>query len=228
MAMLGILPLFAFLPAASAATRAPATEPAMRATARAAAPELGIRFFPDGDPGQCSGPTSQWVLSPTWTTKIRFDTDSRSGGCDFGFGIYDPSNTLTGLSITYTWAVNPGGDGSQCGSQGTYKMPINTQFQGFGTIVRDDTDNRAGWCNLTFSVSGRTDIGLEVQFYADGDPNQCHGALPQGQFDTATAGSPVTIGLDTDNRVGGCSVQLSLQHFGFSSPSGANIRSHAR
>jgi hypothetical protein len=228
MAILGTLPLLALVPAASAsaATSAPVKTHAGSAIAATATPEFGIRFFPDGDPGQCTGPQSQWAVSPDWTTPIRFDTDSRTGGCDFAFGLYDPSSTLTGLSITYSWLVNLGGDGSQCGSQGTYQIPINTQFQGFGTLVRDDTDNRAGWCNLTFTVSGRTDIGLDVQFWADGDPNQCHGALPKGSFYTAASGSPVTIGLDTDNRVGGCWVSLRLRHFGFSPVRHINLPVH--
>lgn len=225
MAILGTLPLLAVVPAASAAAPAPVKGHAF-VPAAAAAPELGIRFFADGDAGQCSGPQSQWTLAPNWSTPIRFDTDSRPGGCDFAFGLFDPGNALTGLSITYTWLVNPGGDGSQCGSQGTYQMPISTQFQTFGTLVRDDTDNRAGWCNLTFTVSGRTDIGLEVQFWADGDPNQCHGALPRGSFYTASSGSPVTIGLDTDNRVGGCWLQLSLVHSGFSPVRHINFPPH--
>jgi hypothetical protein len=180
-----------------------------------AAPEMGIRFFPDGDAGQCGGPQQQFAASPDWSTPIRFDTDSRPGGCQFAFGIYDPDSVLTGLSASYSWLPSPGGNAAQCGSfQGTFGMPI-TPFQSFGKQLRDDTDNRAGWCNLTFTLSGRTDIGLDVQFYADGDPGQCHGALPQGDFYTVTAGSPITLGLDTDNRVGGCWLVLRLRHFGF-------------
>ena len=190
---------------AGAATLAPAV----------AAPEMGIRFFPDGDAGQCSGPQQQFVAPPSFTTPIRFDTDSRPGGCQFAFGIYDPNNALAGLSASYGWTPSPGGDASQCGPhQGTFTMPISA-FQTFGTQLRDDTDNRAGWCNLTFTLSGRTDIALLVQFWADGDPNQCHGALPRNDAYTVTAGAPLTLGLDTDNRVGGCWLALSIQHSGF-------------
>lgn len=180
-----------------------------------AAPEMGIRFFPDGDAGQCSGPQSQFATAPDWTTPIRFDTDGRPGGCQFAFGIYDPDSALSGLSASYSWVPSPGADANQCGSiQGTFNLPI-VPFQGFGTQLRDDTDNRSGYCNLTFSLSGRTDVGLDIQFYADGDAGQCHGALPQGQFYTAIAGSPVTLGLDTDNRPGACWLVLRLRHFGF-------------
>ena len=183
-----------------------------------AAPAMGIRFFPDGDAGQCSGPQQQSANAPDWTTPIRYDTDNRSGGCQFAFGIFDPDSALAGLSASYTWLPSPGGDAGQCGSfQGTFNLPI-AQFQTFGQQLRDDTDNRSGFCNLTFTLNGRTDIGLDIQFYADGDAGQCKGALPQGQFYTAAAGSPVTLGLDTDGRPGGCWLVLRLRHFGFLAP----------
>jgi hypothetical protein len=65
-------------------------------------------------------------------------------------------------------------------------------------IVIDDTDDRAGYCNLTFTVSGRPDIALDIQYSADasGSAGQCPGA----GLRTATAGSPATISLDTDSR----------------------------
>lgn len=180
-----------------------------------AAPEMGIRFFPNGDAGQCSGPTQQFEPSPNFTTPIRFDTDNRGGGCQFAFGIYDPDNALSGLSATYSWQATPGGDPNQCaGMRGTFALPI-TPFQSFGTQLLDDTDNRPGGCNLTFAVAGRSDIGLNVEFYADGDASQCINALPQGQFYTVVPGSPVTIGLDTDGRSGACLLALRVQHFGF-------------
>ena len=204
----------------------------------AAPPSMGIEWFPtpNADNGQCEGPTSQWAVAPNWTTPILIDTDSRPGGCVLGFGVYDPDNALAGLSITYTWQISSGGEAGQCQdpstgmAQGTFAMPIKP-FQTFGTTVLDDTDNRAGYCNLTFTVSGRSDIGLDVQFYQtpDGD-GQCIGALPAaGDYDTAYAGSPVTIGLDTDDRAGGCYLSLRLEHFGFGpnhSPTAARQTKH--
>lgn len=189
----------------------------------AAEPSIGVEWFvtSGGQAGQCGNPTSssQWAVSPDWTSPIRVDTDSRSGGCELAFGIYDPSRLLTGLGVTYTWTVSQGGIGGQCESattsQGTFSMPVNTQFQSFGPLVTDDTDNRMGYCNLTFNVSGRSDVGIDVQYYADtsGSAGQCINALPQGSFYTAVAGSPVTLSLDTDDRSGGCWLSFRLRQF---------------
>ncbi|KUN75794.1 hypothetical protein AQJ64_40960 [Streptomyces griseoruber] len=176
-----------------------------------AAAEIGIQFNPDGDAGQCGGTTGQqWGGTPDFTRSIRFDTDNRPGGCQLAFGVYDPDNTLAGASLTYGFQASPGGDAGQCGSQGTYRIPIQ-RFRTFGPSVRVDTDNRSGWCNLTFTVSGRSDVVLDVQFYADGDGGQCVNALPAGQYRSAFAGSPVTVGIDADGRPGGCQFLLRLR-----------------
>ncbi|MEU9348430.1 hypothetical protein AB0D74_45280 [Streptomyces sp. NPDC048278] len=179
-----------------------------------AAPEIGVQFNADGDAGQCGGTTGQqWAASPDWTQAIRFDTDNRAGGCQLAFGVYDPDGTLAGASITYTFLPSSGGNAGQCGDyQGTYGMPIQT-FRTFGQAVRVDTDSRPGWCDLTFTVSGRSDVGLDVQFYPDGDAGQCVNYLPQGQYRTAYAGNPVTVGIDADGRSGGCQFLLRVRHF---------------
>ena len=74
-----------------------------------------------------------------------------------------------------------------------------------------DTDGRPGWCNLTFTVTGR--IVLDVQFYPDGDAGQCPDALPAGQYRSAFVGTPVTVKIDADGRSGGCQLLLRLRHF---------------
>ncbi|WP_330346987.1 hypothetical protein [Streptomyces sp. NBC_00582] len=68
-----------------------------------------------------------------------------------------------------------------------------------------------GWCNLTFTVSGRSDVVLDVQFYADGDGGQCVNTLPAGQYRSVFDGTPVTIGIDADGRSGGCQFLLRLR-----------------
>jgi hypothetical protein len=179
-----------------------------------ASPELGVRFYPDGD-GQCDGPANppeRWVTAPDWTSTIRLDTDNRAGGCQLAFGIYDPSNTLAGLTATYTWTAESGSDEGQCGNAGTYTIPIKP-FKTFGDNIRVDTDGRAGWCNLTFALSGRSDIILDVQWYGDGGRDasgQCKKYIPQGGWDTVYEGHPVTVSDDTDGRAGGCYLSLRL------------------
>ncbi|MEI5103853.1 hypothetical protein RB200_41980 [Streptomyces sp. PmtG] len=85
--------------------------------------------------------------------------------------------------------------------------------------MRVDTDGRAGWCDLTFHLAGRTDIALDVQYWADGDAGQCPGQLPRGQYRSATAGNPVTVSIDADNRPGGCQLELRLRKTGWKAPS---------
>ncbi|MFD5746362.1 hypothetical protein [Streptomyces sp. NPDC127033] len=197
-----------FVIAGLSSTTAYATETAPLS----AEPQIGIQFNADGDAGQCGGRTGeQWAASPDWTQAIRFDTDSRPGGCQLAFGVYDPDRTLTGSSISYSLRPSDGGVASQCGgNQDIYSMPI-LPIPVFGQPVRVDTDGQPGWCNLTFSVTGN--IVLDVQFYPDGDAGQCPDALPAGQFRSAFVGTPVTVKIDADGRSGGCQFLLRLRHF---------------
>lgn len=198
----------AFLVAGLSSTAAYASE----AAPASVPPQLGVQFNADGDAGQCGGTTGeQWTSSPGWTQAIRIDTDERSGGCQLAFGVHDPDSVLAGSSISYSLQPSSGGDAGQCGSyQGTYSMPI-LPIPVFGQAVRIDTDGRPGWCNLTFTVTGR--IVLDVQFYPDGDAGQCPDALPAGQFRSAFVGTPVTVKIDADGRSGGCQLLLRLRYF---------------
>lgn len=190
--------------------------------AAAAAPSIGVDWYPtpNGNAGQCGEPPTgqtQWAASPNWTYPITIDTDNRVGGCQLAFGVYDPSNTLSGVSMSYTWTATAGGDAGQCGNPGTYQMPIGP-FQTFGGVIIDDTDNRPGFCWLTFSVTDPSNtIGLDVEFYPtpNADAGQCNGYKPAPDYYTAFNGSPVTIGLDTDGRGGGCELSLRIEKAGF-------------
>lgn len=172
-------------------------------------PGMGISFAPDGDAGQCGNAGEQWVTSG-WTNPIRFDTDNRTGGCQLAFGISDPTLAVAGLVLTYGWHVSPGGDARQCGNQGDFQVPV-TSYRVFGPAIRVDSDDKSGWCNLTLTMSGRNDVALDVQFWPDGDAGQCVNYLPQGQYRTVLPGTPVTIGIDTDGRTGGCQFSLRLR-----------------
>lgn len=177
--------------------------------------EIGIRFNPDGDPGQCGGRTGdQWVTEGQWTDVIRFDTDARAGGCQLAFGVHDPDNLMQGVSMTYGWAATAGADPNQCGNQGVHRMPIRTDARTFGPAIRIDTDDRPGGCTLTFAVPTiSTSIVLfDFQYYADGNAAQCPNSLPQGDFRTVDADrGPASIGVDTDSRAGGCRLQVRLR-----------------
>ncbi|HEX9335232.1 MAG TPA: hypothetical protein VF892_05090 [Pseudonocardiaceae bacterium] len=184
-------------------------------TAAAATPaDLGVTLqpTPGGDAGQCGGPRSQWVVEGDWTNPVRFDTDGRAGGCLLAFGIRDQADVLHGLNVIFTWQNSPNGDIGQCGNRGTFGFPITT---GLATspFVGVDTDDRSGWCNLSFTLSGRTDVALDVQWFADGDGGQCKNALPAGQYQTALNGVTIGIGDDTDGRPGGCQLMMRLRQF---------------
>ncbi|MFG2114789.1 hypothetical protein ACGFRB_19480 [Streptomyces sp. NPDC048718] len=190
--------------------------PASHAQARAhqpISPELGIQFNPDGDPGQCGGRTGeQWKPEGIATDPIRFDTDSRPGGCRLAFGIFDPDNRLAGEHITYTFRATPGADHAQCGNEGVHQMPIQTGSRGFGPSIRIDTDNRPGGCDLTFDLSSSaTTTSLFVGYSSDGDRAQCGNASPfPGSFSPVDNDRSVTVRIDTDDRPGGCRLQLRL------------------
>ncbi|MFT7840350.1 hypothetical protein Q5530_29765 [Saccharothrix sp. BKS2] len=176
--------------------------------------ELGISFNYDGHDKQCVSPGQQWAPSPDWTNALLVDTDSRRGGCLLAFGVRDLASNLTGLALTYGWAVSPGGHSGQCGNTGVFPLPI-TPTHTFGSAIRADTDDRGGYCNLTFAMSGRTDVALDIRFWAeveDGKP-QCVNSLPQDEWHSVRPGAPITIGLNTDSRIGGCHLSLRLRQF---------------
>ncbi|MEO3756503.1 hypothetical protein [Streptomyces sp. B6B3] len=174
-----------------------------------------MQFYADNpnNPSQCRGATGQqWAAAPGWSSPILIDTDQRNQGCQLAFGVYDGDGSVAGLSLSYTWQASHGGNGAtQCGNQGTHQAPVN-QFRAFGPLLGADTDQREGWCNLTFSVSGRSDVVVDVQWFPEFENNgQCQGYVPQGQYRTAYPNGPLTIGVDTDSRNGGCWLSLRLR-----------------
>ncbi|MFJ9828916.1 hypothetical protein ACIRSU_31770 [Streptomyces sp. NPDC101160] len=213
--MKGITQRVLVLTSAALTAAAVSVAPAPLAQARAEAldMQLGIQFNPDGNPGQCGGRTGeQWKYSATPTDVIRFDTDSRAGGCQLAFGIYDPENELPGLIATYTFRSTPGGDPAQCGNQGTHRIPVSTTSRTFGPVIRIDTDNRQGGCDLTFALSTPRGESIGVNYTSDGDRAQCGNALPpsDGSFSPVDNDREYTLRIDTDDRPGGCRLRLRL------------------
>jgi hypothetical protein len=176
-----------------------------------------FRETPGGNSGQCGRAASPYAWQGTivdvWSRPIRIDTDNRAGGCNQMFGIYDPTGSLAGLQISVTFS----GDQGQCWNQGTRTIWPSTSFpplvvdptswSGWTSSYTIDADNRGGYCIQTFTVSGRNDISLDIDYQADGDAGQC---WPRGQH-VATAGRPVTLYIDTDGRGGGCQQRFRLR-----------------
>ncbi|MFE7603303.1 hypothetical protein [Streptomyces sp. NPDC057494] len=215
--MKGITRRILVLSAAAATVAAATVVPAPLAharTGRLLSSQIGIQFDPDGDPGQCGGRTGeQWASAGNVTDVIRFDTDSRAGGCRLAFGLYDPQGELGGVSATYTFRATPGGDPAQCGNQGTHQLPI-TASRSFGAVIRIDTDNLQGGCDLTFALTSPTSTSIGVNYTSDGDRAQCGNApLPPGGFSPVGNDSAFPVRIDTDDRPGGCRLQLRLNLF---------------
>jgi hypothetical protein len=110
--------------------------------------------------------------------------------------------------------VSLGGAGGQCGNQGEFPLPV-TQSQVLGPDIRVDTDDRGGYCNLTFAMSGRNDVSLDVRFWHEyvAGKDQCVNSLPMTEWHSVRPGAPVTIGMNTDSRQGGCYFSLRLRQF---------------
>ncbi|MDI1450777.1 hypothetical protein [Polyangium sp. 6x1] len=190
------------------ATIAVATYPSLGAAEQL--PVFIHNFYADGDPGQCNGAAygKSMTSMGQWTPTIRFDTDGRSGGCYQQFSVYDPAGVLEGLTLQVEFY--PDGR-EQCDNPGLKTIPIHgdviAAMERMSDAYRVDTDNRAGGCQQRFILEGRDDIALDVSFYADGNAGQCGN---QGTH-TVTAGRPVTLRLDMDNRSGGCRQSFRLR-----------------
>lgn len=203
-------------PAASAADVGPAATAA-----------FGIRFTDKNANGQCrvgeapAGDVSQWVSENQWTRTLAIDTDDRLGGCDLYFGLNNVDGSLTGLTLSYTFQYSDFAGDNQCPSaspdpQQVPFFPLQGNFPVFfmSPIVLNTHDD-AGGCTLKLEISGRADVALDVLYEFVGDGGQCPGAHPRGTNDhrTVSAGSPVTIGLDSDDRAGACLLSFRLRHF---------------
>ncbi|MGL5927506.1 MAG: hypothetical protein ACRCY8_01095 [Dermatophilaceae bacterium] len=158
-----------------------------------------------GDAGtrQCGG--TGWSLTPVneWTPTLRIDTDNRDGGCSLQLGLVKASTWLNG-AISTDWQAHPGANDSQCLDRGRQDWPT----LGLNRIVID-TDDRRGWCDLTFDVTDPA-VAVDVSFYPDGN-GQCVNSTGDSGFHTAYRGHPVTIGIDTDSRNGGCQFAVRVR-----------------
>lgn len=167
------------------------------------------RFIADGDAGQCNGGAlGERILSAAseWSPAIRVDTDNRSGGCLHSIGIVDPGNELEGLEITVNFFAD--GEAGQCGNPGLKVIPRSRKLAraAVSDPMRYDMDDRSGGCQQVYSLRGRNDVALQIEFLADGDAGQCGNA----GVHTVFPNHPAQIRLDTDNRSGGCRLRYRL------------------
>lgn len=163
-------------------------------------------FHAVGDAGQCGGKTGiQSAIMGAWTQTILIDSDNRSGWCDQNFAIVDPSNVLSGLLLSVTFYAN--GDANQCGNSGPHNIARTAgPDPSWGAPMSINTDSRGGGCWQVFQLSGRSDVALDVEFYATGDA-QCANTGSR----TVTNGVSQSFFIDTDNRNGGCTQRVRLR-----------------
>jgi hypothetical protein len=188
--------------------------------------QLGIKLVDEELNGQCRvgedppGEVTQWVGEDQWTRTLALDTDDRAEGCELYFGLNNVDGSLTGMTLSYTYEYSQNAGSYQCPTaspdpQAVPYLPFPANFPVWGERIRLNTHDNPGWCTLKFEITGRNDVALDVLFEFVGDGGQCKGAHPRGTNDyrTVSAGNPVTIGLDTDDRDGACLLAFRLRHF---------------
>ena len=166
-------------------------------------------FYGDGDLWQCF----RWAYGTMeaglgeWTPAIYIDADNRVGGCYQQFGITDPSNLFPGLTISVNFYSD--GDPDQCNYQGTRTIPVSNSesVQAWSIPYRINTDSRAGGCWQEFSLSGRTDVALDIEFLATDNDDQCNNT---GTY-LVSAGNTARFRINTDGRAGGCTQRFRLR-----------------
>lgn len=168
----------------------------------------------EGGGYNCTPNMTHAVMPTEWTSNY-FNTDSEYGGCLFQFFIRDTAGDieLVPLALSVDFQPMPGANPQECRNTGRHSIPIRPgrEYPGIPFMILD-TDNTRGGCNLTFIVENRDDIGLDIKFYPnDTGVEQCVNRTQVGKWHTARLNNPVTIGLDLDNRYGGCVLELRLR-----------------
>lgn len=163
-------------------------------------------FTAAGDAGQCTGQVGiQSAIMGAWNKNILIDADNRGGYCNQRFAVSDPQSAYAGLAVAVNFTA--AGDASQCIGMGFRSIPVSTSTEpAWSTTYGIDTDGRSGGCWQTFSLSGRNDVELDVEFFATGD-GQCGNT---GSY-AVTSNAARAFFLDTDNRVGGCTQRFRLK-----------------
>ena len=172
--------------------------------------ELLQHFYGDEDQGQCAYRQSGDIISGRfgkWTEPVYINTDNRRGGCIQSYSILDPSDALGSLSITVE--LSSYAPVKQCDTKGPSVIPKSkdTASLRWTDAYRIDTDEGDTGCSLRFSLEGRDDIALDVEFEPDGAPAQCMNA----GLHTVDALHPVELRIKTDSRPGGCYLRFRLR-----------------
>ena len=146
-----------------------------------------------------------------WSPFIKIKPDMRTGGCLHRFAIVDTGSRLADLFISVSFWGD--GDATQCGNPGTHDLPRLTRDPVRETAadwtppLKIDTDQRRGGCIERWSLRGRTDVALDIDFVPDGEAEQCGNA---GAY-TVTAESIAQFRIKTNEQPGGCLLRFRLR-----------------
>ena len=172
-------------------------------------------FEPEKDAGasQC-GELAKGLIktrSGDWSPYIKIKPDRRAGGCLHRFSIVDTGSRLADLFISVSFWGD--GDATQCGNPGTHDLPRLSRDPTRETAadwtppLKIDTDQRRGGCIERWSLRGRTDVALDIDFVPDGEAEQCGNA---GAF-TVTSETIAQFRIKTDEQPGGCLLRFRLR-----------------
>ncbi len=167
-------------------------------------PSLQLCYEFGGDSGQCGGATGiKCVSLESWSPSMFIDTDNRAGNCYQKFMIQSQCQANLTLCVDFE-GDSPGADMGQCQAAGLHCAPINQ----WTSAITLDMDNRNGWCTQRFSISGDGGYFLDVDL--SGDAGQCK---PIATTTASSSSNTPTnlIGLDTDDRAGGCYEKIRLR-----------------
>ncbi|MFH1829407.1 MAG: thrombospondin type 3 repeat-containing protein [Pseudomonadota bacterium] len=166
-------------------------------------------FYGDGDLGQCGGATGiHCVPLDEWTPAMLIQTDSRMGGCWQRFELQSQCNVDLVFCVDFE-GDSPGADLGQCGNHGVRCAAVNQWTE----AIRFDMDGRNGWCTQKFNIIGQDHYTLFSDFWAsegqdsNGQCKMVGTSKAYSEYGTPTA----TIGLDTDDRPGGCWQRFMLK-----------------
>lgn len=172
-------------------------------------------FEPDKDAeaAQCGEKANGLIKTRAgdWTPFVKYKTDSRPGGCLHRFAIMDTGSRLTDLHVSVSFWGD--GDATQCGNPGTSEVPrlnrdpVREQANDWSQPLLIDTDTRRGGCHQRWTLRGRTDVALDIDFMPDGEAEQCGNA---GPF-TVTAETGAQFRVKTTDQPGGCLLRFRLR-----------------
>ncbi|MFA4874003.1 MAG: thrombospondin type 3 repeat-containing protein [bacterium] len=174
-------------------------------------PQVRLCYEFTGDVGgQCSGATgTHCVALDEWTQPITIDADSRDGGCFQKFRLASECQLDLQICVDYE-GDSAGADLGQCGNHGMHCASVNQ----WTDQIMLDMDGRNGWCTqqffllspdqkFTFDLSYTANTGVD----SNGQCKNTGTSKAYSEYGTGTA----IIGLDTDNRAGGCVEQWRLR-----------------